>query len=101
MKIKKGDTVVIIAGKDRGKTGKVTKALPQEGRIVVDGLNMRKKHVRSRRQGEQGQVITKPFAFDISNAKLVCPKCGKSARVGYSVSENGKNRICKKCKREL
>ncbi len=101
MKIKKGDTVVVIAGKDRGKTGKVMKALPKEMKLLVEGINVRKKHMRARKQGEKGQVITMSFPMDISNAKLLCARCGKATRVGYSIENGNKTRICKKCKQAI
>lgn len=97
MKVKKGDNVLIIAGKDRGKTGKILKALPKEAKILVEGVNMKKKHVKPRREGEKGQIVSLPAVIDISNAKIICPKCGKAARVGYKTEKDTKSRICKKC----
>jgi large subunit ribosomal protein L24 len=97
MKIKKGDTVIIISGKDRGKTGKVLRAFPKEGRIIVEGVNLRKKHVRPRRAGEKGQIIALPVSIDASNVKLICQNCGKPTRVGYKIEGEKKYRICKKC----
>jgi large subunit ribosomal protein L24 len=101
MKIRKNDQVKLIAGKDRGKTGKVLHVLPEEKKIVVEGLNLVKKHVRPRKEGEKGQRIEIPAKLAISNAMLICPKCGKPTRVGYAKSENNKLRICKKCKAEI
>jgi large subunit ribosomal protein L24 len=101
MKVKKGDNVLIIAGKDKGRTGKITKSLPKEAKILVEGINMRKKHVRPRREGEKGQIVDIPAAMDVSNVKVICPKCGKATRVGYSVEKDSKNRICKKCKQVI
>ncbi|MDD4082688.1 MAG: 50S ribosomal protein L24 [Sphaerochaetaceae bacterium] len=102
MKVKKGDSVLIISGKDKGRTGKITKALPKELKILVEGMNLKKKHVKPKREGEKGQMVSIPALIDISNVKLVCPKCGKATRIGYTVEkgESGKikNRICKKCK---
>lgn len=97
MKIKKGDTVQIIAGKDKGRKGKVLKALPKENLLVVEGMNMRKKHVRARKAGEKGQVFSMPFPFHVSNVLLVCAQCGKAVRVGYKKEGNEKRRACKKC----
>lgn len=98
MKIKKGDTIKIICGKDLGKTGKVLSVLPKKGKVVIEGLNLRIKHVRPRRQREKGQRISFPAPMDISNVMLVCPKCGKATRVGYKILEDGKKvRVCKKC----
>jgi large subunit ribosomal protein L24 len=97
MKIKKGDTVLIISGKDRGKRGKVLESLPKENKIIVEGVNIRKKHVRPRKTGEKGQIIHLPSPVSVSNAKLICSKCGKAARTGYRVEEKRKYRVCKKC----
>jgi large subunit ribosomal protein L24 len=101
MKIKKGDTVLIIAGKDRGKTGKVFRALPKDQGILVEGANLRKKHVRPKKEGEKGQIVQMPAVLDISNVKIICPKCGKATRVGYLTENKEKSRICKKCKQKI
>jgi large subunit ribosomal protein L24 len=97
MKIKKGDTVKIIIGKDRGKTGKVLKVLPAKNKILIEKLNLYKKHVRPKRQGEKGEVVLVPRPIDISNVMFVCPKCGQATKVGYRVEAGNKSRICKKC----
>ncbi|MDI6591655.1 MAG: 50S ribosomal protein L24 [Patescibacteria group bacterium] len=106
MKIKKGDTVLIISGKDRGKKGKVLKAFPKERKVLVEGVNIVKKHLRPRRMGEKGQIIEMPSPIDVSNVKLICPKCGKATRIGYKIKSKIKNqkskiRICKKCGEEI
>lgn len=101
MKIKKGDTVLIISGKDRGKKGKVIKALPKVGRIVVEGINLRKKHLRPKRAGEKGQIISLPLPIHVSNAKIICSKCGRAVRTGFKIEAGKKVRICKKCKGEI
>ena len=99
MKIKKNDKVKIIKGKDGGKKGKVLQVLPEEKRVVVEGLNLLIKHMRPRKQGEKGQKIQFPAPLDISNVLFICPKCSKPTRVGYKILENKKKvRICKKCK---
>jgi len=100
MKIRKGDTVLIISGKDRGRKGKVLKVFPKENRILVEGINLRKKHQRPRRSGEKGQIVEMPAPISISNLKLICPKCGKATKVGYKIVERQKFRICKKCGQE-
>jgi large subunit ribosomal protein L24 len=106
MKIKKGDTVKILSGKDRAKSGKVLQVVKKGDGImvVVEGLNLRYKHLRARREREKGQRIMFPAPLDISNVMLVCPHCGKSTRVGYQVLEKKtelkrekKQRVCKKC----
>jgi len=101
MRIKKGDTVLVICGKYRGKTGKVLKVLPKEGKILVEGVNIVKKHQRPKREGEKGQIVELPAPIDISNVKLICPNCKKATRVGYKISKGKKSRICKKCGQEI
>jgi len=99
MKIKTGDKVKIIAGKDAGKTGKVLQVFPVKKVVSVEGRNLLIKHMRPRREGEKGQRIEFPAPLNISNLMLVCPKCGKATRVGFKINDNKKkNRICKKCK---
>ncbi|MFA6550937.1 MAG: 50S ribosomal protein L24 [Patescibacteria group bacterium] len=102
MKIKSGDKVKIIAGKDKGKTGKVLQIFPNERKASIEGLNLLIKHLRPRRQGEKGQRIEFPAPLSISNVELMCPQCGRPARVGFKILENGKkSRICKKCKQVI
>lgn len=100
-KIKKGDQVKMLAGKDSGKDGKVGSVFPVEGRVVVDGLNLIKKHMKPRREGEKGQRVEIPRKVDISNVALICPKCGKTTRVGFKKTEKEKVRFCKKCNSEI
>ncbi len=101
MKIKKGDTVLVISGKNRGKKGKILKAFPKERRVLIDGVNLRKKHQKPRKTGEKGQIIEKPAPLSVSNVKLICPKCNKAVRVGYKITGNKKYRICKKCNKQI
>jgi large subunit ribosomal protein L24 len=105
MKFKKGDLVLIISGKDKGKTGKIMKAIPKELKILVEKINLKKKHVRPKREGEKGQIVEVPAALDISNVKIICPKCGKATRVGYLTERleghSEKYRICKKCNQKI
>jgi len=101
MKIKKNDQILIIAGKDKGKKGKVLEVLPTLEKIVVENANLAKKHHKPRKQGEKGQVIEVPRPMHISNVKLICPKCGQATRVGYKLTEKDKFRICKKCGQEI
>jgi large subunit ribosomal protein L24 len=101
MKLKKGDQVVIISGKDRGKRGKILDVFPSEARVVVEGVNIRKKHVRPKKSGEKGQVVQTPAPLAVSNLKLICPKCGQPTKVGYKVVEDKKYRLCKKCGQEI
>ena len=99
--IKKNDTVKVISGKDRGKTGKIIKVLPDSQRAVVEGVNLYKKHVRPKNENEKGQVITVPRSLHISNIQLVCPSCGKPTRIGFVTEGKEKSRICKKCKSRI
>ena len=101
MKVKQGDNVLIIAGKDKSRTGKIIKAFPKESKILVEGINLKKKHVRPKREGEKGQIVEIPAVLDISNVKIICPKCGKATRVGYKIEKDIKNRICKACKQVI
>ena len=101
MKIKKGDTVQVLAGNDKGKTGEVLEVMPKESKIVVKGVNVRKKHIKPRKQGQEGGIIPVECAIDSSKVNVVCPKCGKSTRIGYKVENDKKVRICKKCGTEI
>ncbi|MFH1161869.1 MAG: 50S ribosomal protein L24 [Candidatus Jorgensenbacteria bacterium] len=98
MKIKKGDTVKVQKGKDRGKSGKVVHVNPVTGRVMVEGLNLVKKHVRPRRQGEKGEVVQVPRSVPVANVALVCPHCSAATRVGFRAEETRKVRYCKKCR---
>jgi len=101
MNLKTGDNVLVISGKDRGRKGKITKTLPKEGRIVVEGMNIHKKHTRPKRQGQKGETVEIASPFDASNLKLVCTKCSKAVRVGHKLTSGTKYRICKKCGEEI
>jgi len=101
MKIKKGDTVLIISGKDRGKKAKVLEVFPRQNKIIVDGVNIVKKHRRPRKEKEKGQIIEVSKPVNVSNVKLVCPKCSQPTRLGYRLTEKEKYRICKKCGQEI
>ncbi|MDD5043588.1 MAG: 50S ribosomal protein L24 [Patescibacteria group bacterium] len=102
IKIKKGDKVKVLAGKDKGKTAKVLQVLIAERQLVAEGINVLTKHARPRRQGEKGQKIELPAPINASNAMLICPKCDKATRVGYKFSEAGKKlRVCRKCKETI
>lgn len=105
MQIKKGDTVKILSGKDRGKQGTVLRAYPAEGKIKVEGVAVVKKTVRPNQQNQQGGIVSQEAKFDASNAMLVCPKCGAATRVGHKQGElDGHKtsiRVCKKCGHEF
>ena len=91
----------IITGKDQGKSGKVLAVLPQRRKVVVEGLNVVKKHVRPRRQGEKGEIISVPRPLDISNVQIACGRCGKGVRTGFRLVGKTRIRVCVKCKEEL
>ncbi|MEA1960585.1 MAG: 50S ribosomal protein L24 [Bacillota bacterium] len=98
MDIKKGDMVMVLAGKDAGKKGKVLRALPKDSRVVVEGINRAKKHQRPSRAIPQGGILQIETPIDVSNVMLLCSKCNKPSRIGKKVLENGeKVRVCKKC----
>ena len=97
MRIKKGDTVQIITGKDRGKSGKVMRVNPQQERVIVEGLNLYKKHVKPRRQGEKGQVVEVPRPIHASNVLPWCGSCRKGVRVGMRGEGSSRTRYCKSC----
>jgi large subunit ribosomal protein L24 len=106
MNIKKNDKVKILAGKDKGKTGKVLQIFPARNRASIEGLNLLVKHMRPRRDGEKGQRIEFPSPLDLSNVQLICPKCDKPSRIAHEVikAENGKEkrvRTCKQCKQVI
>ena len=98
MKIKKNDTVLVIAGKDRGKKGKVRKALPALGKITIEGVNMTKRHSKARGAARQAGIIELESPLHVSNVMLICNKCNKPTRVGYRFLEDGKKaRVCRSC----
>jgi large subunit ribosomal protein L24 len=96
MKLRKGDEVEIIAGKDRGKRGKILRVFPADERILVDGVNMMKKHRKARGEGHKGERVEMPFPIHVSNAMLVCPETGKPTRVGYAVEGDTKVRVSRR-----
>ena len=96
--VRKDDTVVVITGKDKGKKGKVLVAMPEAGRVVVEGVNIVSRHTKPHGQGNQGGILKKEAPIDASNVMLYCNKCEKGVRVAVKVQENGeKVRVCKKC----
>jgi len=97
MKIKKNDNVAVISGKDKGKSGKVLRAMPKADKLLIESINIIKRHQRPRKQGEKGQILQMPSPIHVSNVMLICPKCSKPTRVGYRLEGGGKLRICKKC----
>jgi large subunit ribosomal protein L24 len=113
MKIKKDDQVLIVKGKDKGKKGKVLRSFPEKGKVLVEGVNIKKVHKRPKKTGEKGQIVEVSSPIFVSNLKLICPKCGKPTRIGYNIvkpdtekqktetKQKTKMRICKKCGAEI
>ncbi len=100
-KIKTGDKVTMLAGKNKGKSGKVIQVMAKENKVVIEGLNLLIKHQKARNSGEKGQRIQFPSAVPVSKVALVCPKCGKTARVGFKIEGDAKSRMCKKCQETI
>jgi len=101
MKIKKDDTVVVIAGKDKGQQGKVERVYKKSGKVLIPQINMYKKHMKKTEQMPQGGIVDIPRPLEVSNVMLVCPKCKKPARVGLEVVDGKKFRVCKKCNKRI
>lgn len=100
MKLKKGDKVIVLSGNDKGKTGEVLEVIPKTEKVIVKGVNIRKKHVKAAPNKEGGiQAIEFPIHSSIVN--IVCPKCGKATRIGYVIEDGKKFRICKKCEAKI
>ena len=101
MNVKKGDTVVVLSGKDRGKQGKVLGTVPADGKVVVAGINMVTCHVKPRKQGETGGIVKREAAIAACKVQVVCPKCSKATRVAHKIENGKKTRVCKHCGAEL
>ncbi len=101
MKIKKGDKVKIISGKDNGREGVVERVYKKAQKVVITGVNIYKKHVKKNDKMPQGGVVEIPRPLKVSKLMLICPKCGKTTRVGYEVEKNNKYRLCKRCKNRI
>lgn len=102
LKIKKNDNVEIVAGKEKGKRGKILLLFPDENRVIIEKINMVKKHSRPSGQTKQGGIVEKEGKINLSNVMLICGKCNKGVRVGYKILESGeKVRICRSCNEEI
>ena len=101
MKLRKGDTVQVLYGNDKGKRGEVLQVLPKTEKVLVKGVNIRKKHVKPRKQGEEGGIIPVECAIHSSKLGVVCPKCDKPVKVGIQIEKEEKIRVCKKCGAKL
>ncbi len=101
MKLLKGDEVKVVIGKDAGKTGKIEKVFSKELKVLVGGVNQYKRHMKARTAGQQSEILTITKPLPVSNVALLCPKCKKQTRVGYSMKKDKKIRICRKCQAEV
>lgn len=97
IKIQKGDKVLVLSGKDRGKTGIVEKVFKKSRSIIIPGVNLVKKHIKVSKKNPSGGTVDTERPISVSRTKLICPSCGKSTRIGYSVKGEDKKRVCKKC----
>ena len=100
MKLKKGDQIVVLSGKDVGKTGEITRVIPERNRVIVDGVNVAKRHQRATRATMQGGIIYKDMPIHVSNVAIVCNTCGPT-RIGYRFEGTEKIRVCRKCGKDL
>lgn len=101
MKLKKGDTVKVIGGKDAGKSGAIEKLLTKEQAVLINGMNQYKRHVKARIQGQKSEIITITKPLPVSKVALICPHCKKQSRVGFKVVKGNKVRVCRKCGKEI
>jgi len=101
LKLKKGDMVVVMSGKDKGKTGQIEKVLPKTNQILIPGVNIVKKHTKPTKRNPHGGIVQINKPIPVSNVMLICPVCNKATRVGFKMLDNKKLRICKKCKESI
>lgn len=102
LNVRKGDTVKVLSGKDKGKTGEILRAMPKDGRVVVKGVAIMKKSMRPTQTNPRGGIIEKEAPINVSRVQLICPKCGKATRINHGKNAEGKTvRICKKCGAEF
>lgn len=101
MNIRKDDKVIVLSGKDKGKEGKVLSADPKGGKVVVEGVNVASKHVKPKKQGDQGGIIKMETPIYVCKVMVVCPKCGKPTRVAHKLANGKSVRVCKKCGADL
>ena len=101
MNVKKGDTVIVLSGKDKGVKGKVLVAMPAENKVIVEKVNVATCHTKPRKQGEQGGIVKKETPIRSCKVALFCEKCAKGVRVGYKMVDGKKVRVCRKCGAEI
>lgn len=98
LRLKKGDTVIVNTGSEKGKKGEILEASKKEGKVIVKGINVRTKHVKAKKQGQESGIIQRECPINISKVSYYCEKCGKGVKLGYKITEDGKKvRFCKKC----
>ena len=101
MKLKKGDNVAVIKGKDKGKSGKIEKVFSKTNKVLVANVNMYKRHLKARSQNQPSEIITLTKPLAMANVSFICPKCKKQSRVGYKIEKGVKSRVCSNCKSEI
>ena len=101
MNIRKDDKVIVLSGKDKGKTGKVLVADPKSLKVIVEGVNVATKHQKAQKKGEEGGIVKREAAIASCKVQVVCPKCGKATRVAHKIADGKKTRVCKKCGAEI
>lgn len=101
MKLKKGDKIKVIAGKDKGRDGVIERVYSKSNKVLIEGVNVYKKHIKKNEQMPQGGVVSLPRPLTSSNVMIVCKSCGKTTRIGYKIEKDRKVRICKKCQKEI
>ena len=101
MNIKRDDKVIVLSGKDKGKSGKVIAADPKADKVIVEGVNVATKHQKAQKKGQDGGILKIETPIYVSKVQLVCPKCGKGTRVAYKIVDGKKVRVCKKCGAEI
>ncbi|MDP2585922.1 MAG: 50S ribosomal protein L24 [Candidatus Levybacteria bacterium] len=101
MKLRKGDLVKIVSGKDKGKTGKIEKVLPKIEKVLVTGVNQYKRHLKARAQGQSSEIVTITKPLSSQNVALVCPHCKLQTRIGFRIEKNDKIRVCRKCDKKI
>lgn len=100
-KLKKGDEVKVVAGKDKGKVGKIEKVFSKESKVLVSGVNLYKRHLKARSQNQPSEIVTITKPLPVSNVALICPKCKVITRVGFNIEEEKKARVCKRCDQQI
>lgn len=101
MKLKKGDNVAVMTGRDKGKSGVIEYAFPEVGKVIVKGIHVMKKHLKPSQKNPKGGIIDINKKLDSSNLMLICPNCGKNTRIGYQIADTSKIRICRKCNKSV